>query len=277
MPERGLVNRIIPFSYVDGPGNRSAIFFQGCDFRCRYCHNPETQNLCIACGACVSVCPVQALSMKDGKVVLDSAVCVGCDACIQTCRNYSSPKVRRMTAEEILEEIGSSLPFIEGITVSGGECTRYHTFIAELFRKAHSLGKTCFVDTNGQTDFRQMPELAAEMNMAMLDVKAFDSDYHRMLTGCGNDAVLQNLSYLAEIGKLYEVRTVIVPGYLDNEDTVRQVSRILAQRPQIRYKLIQYRPWGVRPSMDVEPPTAAYMEKLATLARASGVEKVVCT
>lgn len=277
MSERGLVNRIIPFSYVDGPGNRSAIFFQGCDFRCRYCHNPETQNLCIACGACVSVCPVQALSMKDGKVVWDSAVCVGCDACTQTCRNYSSPKVRRMTAEEILEEIGSSLPFIEGITVSGGECTRYHTFIAELFRKAHSLGKTCFVDTNGQTDFRQMPELAAEMNMAMLDVKAFDSDYHRMLTGCGNDVVLQNLSYLAEIGKLYEVRTVIVPGYLDNEDTVRQVSRILAQRPQIRYKLIQYRPWGVRPSMDVEPPTAAYMEKLATLARASGVEKVVCT
>lgn len=186
MPERGLVNRIIPFSYVDGPGNRSAIFFQGCDFRCRYCHNPETQNLCIACGACVSVCPVQALSMKDGKVVWDSAVCVGCDACIQTCRNFSSPKVRRMTAEEILEEIGSSLPFIEGITVSGGECTRYHTFIAELFRKAHSLGKTCFVDTNGQTDFRKMPELAAEMNMAMLDVKAFDSDYHRMRKRCGS-------------------------------------------------------------------------------------------
>ncbi len=139
------------------------------------------------------------------------------------------------------------------------------------------MGKTCFVDTNGQTDFRKMPELAAEMNMAMLDMKAFDSDYHRMLTGCGNDVVLQNLSYLADIGKLYEVRTVIVPGYLDNEDTVRQVSRILAQRPQIRYKLIQYRPWGVLPSMDVEPPTTAYMEKLAALARESGAEKMVCT
>lgn len=98
-----------------------------------------------------------------------------------------------------------------------------------------------------------------------------------IITGCGNDVVLQNLSYLADIGKLYEVRTVIVPGYLDNEDTVRQVSRILAQRPQIRYKLIQYRPWGVLPSMDVEPPTTAYMEKLAALARESGAEKVVCT
>ncbi len=56
-----------------------------------------------------------------------------------------------------------------------------------------------------------MPELAAEMNMAMLDVKAFDSDYHRMLTGCGNDVVLQNLSYLADIGKLYEVELSLFP------------------------------------------------------------------
>ena len=40
------VNKIIPFSAVDGPGNRTAIFLQGCNFDCRYCHNPETRNLC---------------------------------------------------------------------------------------------------------------------------------------------------------------------------------------------------------------------------------------
>jgi len=41
---KGLVNRIIPFSSVDGPGNRTAIFLQGCNFNCSYCHNPETIN-----------------------------------------------------------------------------------------------------------------------------------------------------------------------------------------------------------------------------------------
>ena len=41
---KGLVNRIIPFSSVDGPGNRTAIFLQGCNFNCLYCHNPETIN-----------------------------------------------------------------------------------------------------------------------------------------------------------------------------------------------------------------------------------------
>ena len=36
------VHRIIPFSNVDGPGNRTAIFVQGCNLKCVYCHNPET-------------------------------------------------------------------------------------------------------------------------------------------------------------------------------------------------------------------------------------------
>ncbi|HPW42155.1 MAG TPA: 4Fe-4S cluster-binding domain-containing protein, partial [Bacillota bacterium] len=45
-----LVNKILPFSSVDGPGNRTVIFFQGCNFNCLYCHNPETINRCTGCG-----------------------------------------------------------------------------------------------------------------------------------------------------------------------------------------------------------------------------------
>jgi pyruvate-formate lyase-activating enzyme len=36
------INKIINFSCVDGPGNRLVVFFQGCNFNCIYCHNPET-------------------------------------------------------------------------------------------------------------------------------------------------------------------------------------------------------------------------------------------
>ena len=38
------VNKIIPVSVVDGPGNRTAVFLQGCNISCAYCHNPETQS-----------------------------------------------------------------------------------------------------------------------------------------------------------------------------------------------------------------------------------------
>ena len=62
------VNKIIPFSSVDGPGNRTAVFFQGCNWDCCYCHNPETRNMCTGCMACVQVCPVGALQNENGKV-----------------------------------------------------------------------------------------------------------------------------------------------------------------------------------------------------------------
>ena len=44
------INKIIPLSVVDGPGCRTSVFVQGCNIACAYCHNPETQQLCRACG-----------------------------------------------------------------------------------------------------------------------------------------------------------------------------------------------------------------------------------
>ncbi len=65
---KAVVNRIIPFSSVDGPGNRTAVFLQGCNIDCRYCHNPETRGFCRNCGVCADSCPAGALSMEDGKI-----------------------------------------------------------------------------------------------------------------------------------------------------------------------------------------------------------------
>ena len=99
-----LVNKIIPFSSVDGPGNRTAVFLQGCNFNCVYCHNPETIQLCRNCGVCVEKCPTGALTWKDGVVHYDPAVCAFCDACFKSCPHSASPRVRRMTAAQVMAE-----------------------------------------------------------------------------------------------------------------------------------------------------------------------------
>lgn len=43
------------------------------------------QDLCIACGDCVEVCPFQALSLDDYAVVVDEESCMGCGVCASQC------------------------------------------------------------------------------------------------------------------------------------------------------------------------------------------------
>lgn len=40
---------------------------------------------CISCGACGSVCPVEAISEGDGKYVIDAEKCTDCGSCAQLC------------------------------------------------------------------------------------------------------------------------------------------------------------------------------------------------
>ena len=271
------VNKIIPFSNVDGPGNRMSIFFQGCPFNCRFCHNPETIHLCLGCGECVKRCPAGALRFDaEGKVVWDSKVCVQCDTCIKVCPHDASPKIRWMTVEEVLAEIRRALPYIAGITTSGGECTLQNEFLIALFSEVRKLGKTCLIDSNGSFDFEADPRVLEVSEGVMLDVKAVGKDWSDELISFPRDMVLKNLDYLLQAGKLYEVRTLIFPGRdRENEETVRYVAEHI--QDGCYYKIIRYRPYGVRERyqklLGEFETDADYAEGFAALARELGAAK----
>ena len=271
------VNKIIPFSNVDGPGNRTSIFFQGCPFNCRFCHNPETINLCENCGLCLDKCPARALSRDgDGRVRWDPALCVQCDSCIRVCPHDASPRVRYMTVEEVLHEIRRTAPYIGGITVSGGECTLQNDFLLELFPLVRQMGKTCLLDSNGSFDFEKDPRILAVSDGVMLDVKAVSPAWHEHLIGAKRDTVLKNLDYLLSVGKLQEVRTVILPGRdEENEVTVRYVAGRIGSA--CGYKIIRYRPFGVREKYQKElgefTVEEEYAERYAALARSLGASQ----
>ncbi len=40
---------------------------------------------CITCGGCVSICPVGAISIVDGKAFIDTNKCVKCGGCMNFC------------------------------------------------------------------------------------------------------------------------------------------------------------------------------------------------
>lgn len=40
---------------------------------------------CIGCTACVSVCPTKAITMVEGKAIINPTECIGCGVCATVC------------------------------------------------------------------------------------------------------------------------------------------------------------------------------------------------
>lgn len=277
---KAVVNKIIPFSSVDGPGNRTAVFLQGCNINCKYCHNPETRAICIGCGKCVETCPAGALEKNaEGKIVYHSEKCVQCDTCIHVCPNDSSPRTALMTPEECYQKVKKQIPFIRGLTVSGGECMLRPDYLEALFRLAKEDGLNTMIDSNGTIPFWEHPELLEVTDGVMLDIKAFDTKEHVIVTDAGNENVLKNAVYLAEQKKLFEVRAVIVPDLYDTKRSIQNMAEFLSPYLKIqefRIKLIAYRPMGVREEYaHYQVPGNDYLEELAEILRTYGFKDII--
>lgn len=245
------VNKILPFSCVDGPGNRLVIFLQGCNFRCLNCHNPYTMGLCDDCGDCVVTCPHSALSLAQNKVIWAPDVCQQCDTCLNTCSRNASPMTASYSVEQMLALIRKYAPFLTGITVSGGEATLQLPFIRELFHQLKQTDDlkhlTCLVDSNGYLAETGWQRLLPLMDGAMIDLKAWDSDVHQRLTGRDNHRVIDSLRLLAATGKLYEVRLLVIPEQTDLCVRVDDLAAFLNQlSPDLRIRINAFQNHGVK-------------------------------
>ena len=275
---RGLVTDTIGFSNVDGPGNRYVVFLQGCNFDCIACHNPYTINVCNNCGDCLATCSSGALQFGDGGLVTwNGETCEGTDTCLATCTWDATPKTRMRRVDELLVDIRRAAPFLSGITVSGGEATQQADFVRELFTAVKTdvvlRRLTCFVDSNGAAPRDVWTRLAPVMDGAMIDLKCLDPRTHVTMTGSPNDQVLETIRYLDALGKLHEVRLLLIPGINDDPDLLRRTADWLADlNPLLRLKLIGFRPHGVRAdhrgfTQPTSEQMARYREVFATRAQ----------
>ncbi len=58
-------------------------------------------DLCNGCGACVPICPVNAITMEEGKAKIDPFQCTGCSACIPVCPQEAID-FKNATAKQII-------------------------------------------------------------------------------------------------------------------------------------------------------------------------------
>lgn len=253
---------VVPSSAVDGTGNRYVLFLQGCNFDCTACHNPTTIGRCDACGACVPACLHGALtSLGPGTVSYRAAACDRCRACVTVCPIDADPAIRVVPVTTLVEEIRPLVPFLSGITVSGGEPTiQFHGLLA-LFSalKAHpATGRlTTLVDSNGTLAVDRWRRLLPVLDGAMIDLKAGTDELHRRLTGHPGDSVRAAIRFLAGVGKLTEVRLLVIEGVTDlPEELDPWAAFVLEAAPRVPVRLTSFRHRGTRERARQWPETS---------------------
>ncbi len=273
----GIINHILPRSFVDGPGNRSVIFMQGCNFHCLYCHNPFTINFCNTCGECVAVCPQGALRLENGRILWDKDTCVACEACQHACPNFSTPRTLNLTPEELWQEIAPFQAFITGISVSGGEPSLQIPFLSaffEIIQRESAL--TTLIETNGYIGPAAYEPLLNNLDMAVVDLKSIFPEQHEKLTARPLTAVLETIRFMASKNKLYAVNQVIIPGFTEDIEQVKQTAAFLVKvDPQIRLRLLRFRAHGTSgQAEDWQSPSEESMDKLVETAKRIGLVHV---
>ncbi len=65
---------------------------------------------CVGCGKCTKLCPVLAMSIKEGKAVLDTELCLGCGVCARNCPTKAIEMERRPV--QIITPVNSTHRFV---------------------------------------------------------------------------------------------------------------------------------------------------------------------
>jgi len=90
------------------------------------------------------------------------------------------------------------------------------------------MGIQTALDTNGYLGERLSDQELDTIDMVLLDIKGWDNERHRRLTGMDIGPVLEFARRLAERNKRVWLRFVLVPGLTDNFDDIAHIADFAA-------------------------------------------------
>jgi len=241
-----------PFFHFQ-PGSKSfSIATAGCNFKCLHCQNSRISQLPRAGlrlgsvnhgtdnygGSRVPGDPTTA------EAVVSRAVAEGCKSIAYT---YTEPTI-----------------FFE-----------YARDCAELARRAGL--KNIFV-TNGYMTEECLGAMAVAggglwLDAANVDIKSFSDDFYRRVCSARLAPVLETVERMLEAGVWVEVTTLIIPGYNDSEEELRELAGWIKKTdPRMPWHISAFFP--TYKLTDAPPTPAATIERAREIGLAEGLRYV---
>ena len=169
-----------------------------------------------------------------------------------------------------------------GFTISGGDPLMQHRFTVKLLTAAKSMGVHTALDTNGFYGDRVSDAELEMVDLVLLDIKMWDPERHRQLTGMDNAPTLEFARRLAARKRPVWLRFVLVPGLTDDQENVAPIAQFVAGLGNVErvdvlpfHQMGRYK-WhnlGIPYTLEtVDPPSNALVESTCAIFRTAGLK-----
>ncbi len=203
---KGYIHSLESFGTVDGPGTRFVVFFQGCNLRCQYCHNPDTWKV-----KCAKEMGVEDILKEYKKVeeFINGGITI----------SGGEPLLQLDFLIELLQAAKS-----EGI----------HTCV-------DTSGYAKITDTN-RGRYLQLIEYT---DLFLLDLKHIDDRVHRDFIGLSNQPILQFAQFLSDHNAPIWIRHVLVPGITQNDALLYKLGVFIGSLKSVQgVEVLPYHTYG---------------------------------
>ncbi|WP_025700487.1 radical SAM protein [Paenibacillus durus] len=199
--------------FQDGSGTQTVVHLKGCPLYCISCPDPEIRNP----GVRLVWDPIRARHFEDGRIYSVQEVL---ELCLDT------PDSLGKTAERVL--------------LTGGEALMQHSFVYELLSRLKEREVHTAVETTGYVIQSQFTKLLPLIDHLIFNVKHYEREMHRKITGVYNDLIIENLRNSLNSPSEVEVRLTLIPGLNDRPEDAEGFSRLLQR---IGVKQVQLLPF----------------------------------
>lgn len=284
--EHGIPYRLINAVFLSRPEHYLSIYQSGCNLSCKKCHSWRfTQNAVGEWMSPYDVAKEVARYLNDYEITFvprehatswhAHELCKSCGSCVMHGkRNKQCPGILGIDKIELSPQGWG--PARNIIAFTGGDLTCQPDFYVKSAELIKGLNENVWVllETNGYgltpntlDSFQQ-----AGIDSFWLDIKAYDAEVHRRLTGVSNSRILKLPEELKKRGFVFEVLSLCIPGWVETDQIGNIAMELASLDTEIPFTILAFFPeYKMR---DVHAPTLRQMIDAYNAAKDAGLRKI---
>jgi pyruvate formate lyase activating enzyme len=178
-----------------------------------------------------SVNSIETMGLVDGPGIRTVVFLNSCFLRCKYCHNPETWKMgnKNMTVDELVKKVLRSKPYFKnggGVTFSGGEPLLQDEFLLECCKRLKEENIHIAIDTAGYT-LNNPEEILKYVDLVLLDIKHVSKEGFKKLTGGNKDIQDNFIRILNKSHKKVWIRQVIVPGVMDNDKYLKDLSKAI--------------------------------------------------